>query len=117
MSELADRCGEVVGIDAHAPTLGRARSAYVRPSLSFVQGDVMTHPFADGSFDAIASIATLHHLPLEPALGRFRDLLRPGGVLVVIGLYRLRTPRFTSLTRSSSGSCCSYSLTWRKPNP
>jgi hypothetical protein len=39
----------------------------------------------------IASIATLHHLPLEPALRRFRDLLWPGGVLVVIGLHPIQT--------------------------
>ena len=51
----------------------------------------MTYAFADGSFDAIVSIATLHHLPLEPALARFRDLLRPGGTLAVIGLYRNST--------------------------
>jgi 2-polyprenyl-3-methyl-5-hydroxy-6-metoxy-1,4-benzoquinol methylase len=91
-SELAERCGEVIGIDADSPTLARARVLHARPNLTFVDGDVMTHPFAAGSFDVIASIATLHHLPLEPALLRFRDLLRPGGVLVVIGLYRLASP-------------------------
>ena len=51
----------------------------------------MTFALAERSFDFIASIATLHHLPLEPALTRFRDLLRPGGVLGVIGLYRPHT--------------------------
>jgi len=90
-SELAERCSEVVGIDVHGPTLARARGACARPYLSFVEGDVMTHAFAGGGFDLVASIATLHHLPLDPALARFRDLLRPGGVLAVIGLYRIRT--------------------------
>jgi SAM-dependent methyltransferase len=52
----------------------------------------MSHSFEKGSFDFIASIATLHHLPLAPALDRFKQLLRPGGALVVIGLYRLHTP-------------------------
>lgn len=56
--------------------------------LTFVEGDVMTQPFAGGSFDFIAAVATLHHLPLMPALTRFRDLLKPGGTLAVIGLYR-----------------------------
>jgi 2-polyprenyl-3-methyl-5-hydroxy-6-metoxy-1,4-benzoquinol methylase len=39
-SELAERCGEVVGIDVHAPRLARARAACVRSNLSFVEGDV-----------------------------------------------------------------------------
>ena len=33
----------------------------------------------------------LHHLPLEAALRRLKILLRPGGVLAVIGLYRLQS--------------------------
>lgn len=90
-SELAERCSEVIAIDADAPALALARSRHERPNLSFVEGDVMTHAFPDASFEFIASIATLHHLPLEPALERFRSLQRPGGVLVVIGLYRFET--------------------------
>jgi SAM-dependent methyltransferase len=90
-SELAGRSGDVVAIDVDAPTLDRARMAYRQPNLSFVEADVTSHPFDDGSFDFIASIATLHHLPLVPALDRFKQLLRPGGVLAVIGLYPLST--------------------------
>jgi ubiquinone/menaquinone biosynthesis C-methylase UbiE len=88
---LAARCGEVVAIDADAPALARARQAYVTPNLRFVHGDVMSHAFDEGSFDLVTSIATLHHLPLEPALERFKALLRPRGTLAVIGLYRLAT--------------------------
>lgn len=91
-SELARRCGAVTAIDVDAPTLARAKGAHARQHLSFVEGDVMTHPFEAGSFDFIASIASLHHVPLEPALARFAQLLGPGGVLAIVGLYRLRTP-------------------------
>ncbi|MHB8875065.1 MAG: hypothetical protein ACYC8T_15375 [Myxococcaceae bacterium] len=35
-------------------------------------------------------IATLHHLPLTEALTRAATLLRPGGVLAVLGLHRSR---------------------------
>jgi 2-polyprenyl-3-methyl-5-hydroxy-6-metoxy-1,4-benzoquinol methylase len=90
-SELAERCGEVIAIDLDAATLARARSTHVRPNLVFVEGNVMTHVFAKDSFDFLVSIATLHHLQLDLALKRFRDLLRPGGVLAAIGLYRLST--------------------------
>ena len=89
-SRLAERCEHVVAIDADAPTLARARTAHQKPNLGFVVGDVMTHDF-DGPFDFVALIATLHHLPLEPALERFKRLLRPGGTLALVGLYRLST--------------------------
>jgi 2-polyprenyl-3-methyl-5-hydroxy-6-metoxy-1,4-benzoquinol methylase len=91
-SELARRSGDVIAIDVDAPTLARARMAHKQPNLSFVEAEVMSHPFDNGSFDFIASIATLHHLPLVPALERFKRLLRPGGVLALVGLYRMSTP-------------------------
>ena len=52
----------------------------------------MTYPFPDdNNFDLISAVATLAHLQLQPALARIRKLLRPGGVLAVIGLYRGET--------------------------
>jgi SAM-dependent methyltransferase len=104
--ELAGRCEEVVGIDVDAPTIARARARHHRPNLRFVEADVMTHAFEPASFDFIASIATLHHLPLESALERFSQLLTPGGVLSVVGLYRLRT-----LADFSYG-CAAIPMSW-----
>src|ERR1700730_13868298 len=89
---LAARCGEVVAIDADAEPLSRARAATGSGSpITFVRGDVLTHAFDDGSFDFISAVAVLHHLPLEAALEHLKRLLRPGGVVVVIGLYRAET--------------------------
>jgi SAM-dependent methyltransferase len=89
---LANVSESVVGIDADPEALSNARSFANHDSrIQFVEGDVMTYPFPAASFDFIAAVATLHHLPLGPALVRFRDLLRPGGTLAVIGLYRART--------------------------
>ena len=90
--QLAHRCQEVVGIDNNRGVLSRAKAGgESEPRITFVESDVMTHQFPDSSFDFIAAVATLHHLPLRPALARFRSLLRPGGVLAVIGLYRGET--------------------------
>jgi ubiquinone/menaquinone biosynthesis C-methylase UbiE len=86
--QLVYRCREVIAIDNNHDVLSRARAeSGSEPRITFVEGDVMTHQFTDSSFDLIAAVATLHHLPLRPALARFRKLLRPGGVLAVIGLY------------------------------
>ena len=95
VQQLAQRCHEVVGIDLDAPALDQARSACSglksKSAIHLIQGDILTYPFPDASFDLITSIATLHHLPLTRALARFRDLLRPGGTLAIVGLYRTHT--------------------------
>jgi 2-polyprenyl-3-methyl-5-hydroxy-6-metoxy-1,4-benzoquinol methylase len=90
--ELASRCQEVIAIDNDHEALSWAMTnGSSQPGITFVEDDVMTHRFAPGNFDFIAAVATLHHLPLRPALARFRDLLKPSGVLAIIGLYRGET--------------------------
>jgi SAM-dependent methyltransferase len=90
---LADRCADLVAIDCDAATIARAASAQgAEPRITFRHADFMALDFGDERFDFISAVATLHHLPLRPALARFRDLLAPGGVLAIVGLYRLYTP-------------------------
>ena len=87
----------VIGIDVDRQALSLAsagRNVASHPEESrvhYVEGDVLMAPFPPASFDFIAAVAALHHLPLRPALMRFRDLLRPGGTLAVIGHYRSHT--------------------------
>ncbi|MGI4854235.1 MAG: class I SAM-dependent methyltransferase [Janthinobacterium lividum] len=92
--QLASCCAHVTGIDLDRAAI--ATAAETEPSLAnldFVQADAMTYAFRPASFDSISAVATVHHLPLKPALERFRDLLAPGGVLTIIGLYRAEGPR------------------------
>src|ERR1051325_7621361 len=69
--KLAQSCPDFVGIDLDQAALAAARASDAR-NITYVEGDVMTFPFADGSFDMITGIAVLHHLPLVPALERLR---------------------------------------------
>jgi SAM-dependent methyltransferase len=88
---LADRVPTVVGLDRDAPTLDRARRVSGPGGLAYVLGDLLDAPFPPGSFDLVASIATLHHGDTGTGLRRLRDLVRPGGRLVVVGLARSRS--------------------------
>lgn len=65
----------------------RERSAGY-PNIDYVETDVMTYALPDARFDCIASIATLHHLPLGDVLPKLKDALKPGGVLLVLDLCR-----------------------------
>jgi SAM-dependent methyltransferase len=78
---------QVVGLDADAGVLERARSRHFGLPIEWVQGDIFDAASAvTGAFDAVLSVASLHHMDAADGLRRFSQLVRPGGALGVIGL-------------------------------
>ncbi len=82
----------VTGIDPDGPSIELARTPSDGAGIEYVRADVLAHPFEPGSFDMVASIAVLHHVDTAAGLSRMRELLRPGGVLAVVGIPRRRLP-------------------------
>jgi 2-polyprenyl-3-methyl-5-hydroxy-6-metoxy-1,4-benzoquinol methylase len=109
---------DVTGIDLDAPSLEQARSE--PGDIDYVLGDFLTHPLEPASYDVVASVATLHHVDARAGLTRMADLVRPGGVLAIIGLARLTLPRdlpyaltaaaITTIHRARKGL-------WHHPSP
>lgn len=88
---LATRIDCVDALDAEGPVIHQARElSRDNPRIRFVEADFMTWT-ADEPYDFISMIAVLHHLPFDDALTKAAALLRPGGVLAVIGLHRAET--------------------------
>jgi SAM-dependent methyltransferase len=86
---LARRADRVFALDLSPQMIhlaGERSEQY--PNIDFCVADVATWVFPPGQFDCVASIATLHHLPLAEMLAKMRDALRVGGVLLVLDLYR-----------------------------
>jgi SAM-dependent methyltransferase len=84
LAKLAQR---VTAIDLSSEMIRLARSRSTRFSnIDFEIADVMLRDLPAGHFDCIATIATLHHLPLRAALLKLIDALKPGGVLIVLDL-------------------------------
>ncbi len=91
--KLAGRAKRVTGIDKSPEMIGRARElAAGQPDLAFLQGDFLTAELPIAGYDFICSVTTIHHMDFEAALTRMRELLRPGGSLVVVGLAREASP-------------------------
>lgn len=90
--QLRERIPHVIGIDRHPPSIDHARDHCSRPGLDYLLGDFLTYPFKPASFDVIVSVAALHHMNATTALMRMRELLRPGGMLGIIGLARSDLP-------------------------
>ncbi len=89
--ELAKRSRNVTAIDLSPEMISIAKAQSVSfANIEFEVGDFMQLPLAREGFDCIATIATLHHLPFTEALLRFKTALKPGGVLLVLDLYKLQ---------------------------
>lgn len=78
---LRARGAAVVGIDLSQAMLAEGRG------LDRVRGSARRLPFAAGSFDRVVAVEVLEHLAttaVEAAIGEFRRVLRPGGLLAIV---------------------------------
>src|SRR5262252_255796 len=85
---LAARAKKVTAIDL-SPEMIRvagSRSAHLE-NIVYRCADLMSCDLAPAEFDCIITIATLHHLPLKPAILKLKQALKPGGVLIVLDLF------------------------------
>jgi SAM-dependent methyltransferase len=84
--DLAGRGLHVTAIDCDEASVQRARADHrTTDRVEFVLGDVFTHDFEPGAFDVVASIAMLHHVDAREGLRRMRSLVRPRGVIAIVG--------------------------------
>ncbi|MDQ3820010.1 MAG: class I SAM-dependent methyltransferase [Acidobacteriota bacterium] len=97
---LQGRAERVVAIDLSPEMirLARERSAEHR-KIEYVPADFMLLNLPRESFDCVVSLATLHHLPTGDALGKMKDALAPGGVLLIQDL--IANDGFVDLLRSA----------------
>lgn len=75
---------EMTGLDFSGAIFRAAEITAGIPNVALVQGDILTPPFRQRSFDFVYSIGVLHHLP-DPE-GGFQALLplvRPGGFIII----------------------------------
>lgn len=81
---LRERLGgtaSITGLDASAPMLFKARS--LAPDIDFREGNAMTLPFPDASFDLVLCQQMLQFTPDRvAALREVRRVLSPGGHLI-----------------------------------
>jgi ubiquinone/menaquinone biosynthesis C-methylase UbiE len=85
---LAERSQRVLAIDLSGEMIRIAREQSAQfPNIEFQLADIRDVPFPIASFDCIATIATLHHLPFPEMLLKMKTALKPGGVLMVLDLF------------------------------
>lgn len=86
---LAGLAEKVLAIDLSAEMIRLARERSKNyPNIEFAAGDAMTYRLPDNRFDCIATLTTMHHLPLENILEKVKKALKPGGVFICLDLYQ-----------------------------
>jgi SAM-dependent methyltransferase len=118
--ELRRRVPYVTGIDLDETSLELAEAQNANDRIRYVRGDFLTYPFEPASFDVVTTVAALHHMEVTAALGRVRDLLKPGGVLCAVGLARGQLPRDIPIEVAGAVSHRIHALTrgyWEHPSP
>ena len=89
--------GDVIGLDFSAPMLNAAIRKEAMAAgdrrITWVEGDAMSLPFPDASFDAVTVAFGLRNMPsYAAALGEMSRVLRPAGSLVCLETTPLRAP-------------------------
>jgi len=72
--DILDAGSRVVAMDVSLPMLARAGKKAARRPISFVAGDMMALPFADGTFDKVVSVTALEFT--EDGKGAVGELFR-----------------------------------------
>ena len=86
---LAKQAQNVVAIDLSPNTIEIAQErSREYTNIDFQVADIMQWEFPKEHFDAIVSIAALHHLPVEQLLPNLQAALVPGGKLVILDLLK-----------------------------
>lgn len=86
--KLAERSEFVDALDVDAEILKEASRWHNASNISYQHVDFLEADLPKNFYDAIVSIAVIHHMDLESALNKMKVLLRPSGKLLILGLYR-----------------------------
>ncbi|NQX58169.1 class I SAM-dependent methyltransferase [Paenibacillus qinlingensis] len=89
LQRLSPCVPQVIGIDPDhtAIALAQRRLAAIS-NVALINSDFLTVPvpMQEEQYATVISVATLHHMDLRSALLRMRQVLAPGGRLLIIGL-------------------------------
>ncbi|ANW18071.1 class I SAM-dependent methyltransferase [Streptomyces clavuligerus] len=114
--ELAGRGVEVDALDPAEAAIETARSLSLRSAharqIRWQQADITDTALSPGTYDYIACLASIHHVPFG-TVEKLREALSPGGVLVILGCYRESTfsDRLLSLAAVPANALC-RAVTW-----
>ena len=84
---LAPRARHVTGLDRSAEMVVKAkRLSEGVGNVDFVEAGLLEYDLPERYYDFVCCVAAIHHMDFAAGMAAMRDAVRPGGVLVVLGL-------------------------------
>ncbi|HEX6800283.1 MAG TPA: class I SAM-dependent methyltransferase [Ktedonobacterales bacterium] len=84
--EIAERCGEYIGLDLSPHAIERLNSTLRERDLTHAHayaGDFLANDFPDASFDLVYAFSVLHHFQdMGVLLDELARILKPGGTII-----------------------------------
>jgi SAM-dependent methyltransferase len=80
---LQDRGYKTIGLEISSDTTRMVKRVW--PELNIIEGDSVSSPFLDNSFDTVLSLGVVEHWPEGPqnSLTEILRVLRPGGIALI----------------------------------
>lgn len=86
---LAERSGEVTGIDVSAKMIHCALEGTREfTNVKLIIGDITSWDIKENYYDAVVSIAALHHMDIDTVLPKIISSLKKNGTLIIVDLYK-----------------------------
>ena len=86
VQKLAKVCSHVTGIEPHIPSVLSAKKRLENVENATIESISFEEYSADSNvFDVIIFVASLHHMDLKSCIQKAKELLAPGGRLLVVG--------------------------------
>lgn len=88
-SKLSSVFKEVYSIEPDSSSVEYSKEKYkALKNISYITDPFIEHHFDGQKFDFISAIASVHHMDLENTLKKMKTLIKSGGSIVILGLYR-----------------------------
>ncbi|MFW5983398.1 MAG: class I SAM-dependent methyltransferase, partial [bacterium] len=86
---LSSTFKDVVSLEPDQKSINYSKLKYkCQDNITFIGNSFLENNFEDRKFDFISAIASIHHMDFEAALEKMKKLLKPGGKMAILGLYK-----------------------------
>ena len=87
--KLSKVCKNIIGIDTHEPSIEKAKKRIKNiNNVSIIKTGFEEYNEKDNTYEAIIFVASIHHMNFNLSIKKSAKLLKPGGVLLIVGLAR-----------------------------
>ena len=84
--KIKNICKKVYGIDTSKKSIDTANKDNKYDNVTFINDDFIKRDFGNIKFDSIIFVASIHHMNMERALIKAKELLNNNGKIIIVGL-------------------------------